>query len=861
MGGQQDQIEASKLSKVPRQTKFVEAEYPPDAFAQGIEAEVILLLDISDKGVVESVGIAQPADPPGMGFDEAAMVAAQQFEFEPAEMKGKPIAVQITYRYRFTIKSRTQPETPPEGTATQPATAPARKATVNFAGELIERGTRLPLAGVMVTVFRDEGGEASGFEAATDADGRFQFFDLEPGSWRILVEPPGYYPYRTTETITAGMRLNATYHLERGSYNPYDVTVTAQRPRKEVSRTVISAEEIDKVPGGAGDPLTVVQNFAGVARSLEGFLIVRGSAPEDSQYFLDGSVIPFIYHFGGLKSVFPVGILESIDFYPGNFSPQFGRATGGIVDVRIKELKPEKVGGYADVSLLDTGVYLQMPLGDKGGLALAGRRSYIDGVLNLAVPSDAPVSLVTAPVYYDAHLLGNYRPSPAHDLRGFFLFSDDRLELLFENPADVEPGFEGNTINNATTFYRSLLTYRYVPGGAFENTMRFSAGRDQFELAGGQLRFDLDIMTAQLRDTATLRLNDNLAFSLGADILWSQTDALISLPLPPKEGQPQTEFDIEELVTTDVRNQTAWDPAAYFEAEIKPLDDLLLLPGVRVDRFDRTEETIAQPRMTARWQLAPEFTVKGGVGLFVQEPQLDETNREFGNPELDPERALHSSGGVEYKPRPWLTFDVTGFYKNLWHMVSPTDRTVMEGGVMRPLIYDNGGTGDVYGAELIVRHDLNENLTGWVTYTLSRAERLDSDATESRLFDFDQTHILNLVANYSLPRNWLVGARFRLVSGNPTTPVTGAVYNASSDRYDPIYGEVNSVRDASFQQLDIRVDKRWIYQNWIFAAYLDIQNVYNYENAEGLEYNFDYTESDRATGLPLLTIFGLKAEF
>ncbi|HTE53039.1 MAG TPA: TonB-dependent receptor [Kofleriaceae bacterium] len=863
-GGQPNEIEAGKLSKVPKQTKFVEAEYPKDAFDKGIEADVILLLDISAEGKVESVGIAQPAEPPGMGFDEAAMVAAQQFEFTPAEMNGKPIAVQITYRYRFTIKARTAPgETPAAGgpgTATRP-TAPARKPTVNFAGDLIERGTRQPLAGVVVTVFRDDGEKATGFEAPTDAAGHFEFFDLAPGSWKVLADPPGYYPFRTTETITAGQRIDATYHVERASYNPYDVTVTAARPRKEVSRTVLSADEIDKVPGGAGDPLTVVQNFAGVARSLEGFLVVRGSAPEDSQFFLDGTTIPFIYHFGGLKSVFPIGILESIEFYPGNFSPMYGRATGGIVDVRLKELKPKKVGGYADVSLLDTGVYLEMPLGKKGGLAVAGRRSYIDGVLNLAVPDDAPVSLVTAPVYYDFHLLGNYRPSPAHDLRGFFLFSDDRLEILFDNPTDVDPGFEGNTFSNATTFYRSLLTYRYVPGDRFENTMRVASGRDKISLQGGQLRFDLDIFTTQLRDAATARFGKRFALTAGADVLFSQTDALITLPLPPKEGEPPTDFDIENLVTTDVKDQRALDSAGFVEGEVRVLDDLMLLPGVRLDHFDRTDSYGVQPRLTARWQLSPTLTAKGGVGLFMQEPQLDETNSDFGNPDLEPERALHTSAGVELKPRPWLSFDVTAFYKNLWHLVSPTDRMVMDGGEMRPLLYDNGGTGDVYGAEVVVRHDLNANLTGWVAYTLSRAEREDSDVGDKRLFDFDQTHILTVVASYVLPRNWLVSGRFRLVSGNPNTPVINAVYNAGSDKYDPVFGAVNSDRDRPFHQLDLRIDKRWIYQSWIFGAYLDIQNVYNKANAEGVSYNFDYSESKAETGLPLLTIFGLKAEF
>ena len=858
--GQQGQIEAGKLSKVPKQTKFVEAEYPKEAFDKGIEADVVLLLDISAEGKVESVGIAQPADPPGMGFDEAALAAAQEWEFTPAEQGGQRMAVQITYRYHFTIKSRTEPAPPstepvPGAGAAQKPAGPARQPTVNFSGVLIERGTRLPLAGVVVTVFRDEalqaGQKPTGFEAATDATGHFELFDLAPGKWKVVAEPPGYYPYRTIESISAGLRVNATYYVEKASYNPYDVTVTASRPRKEVSRTVISAAELDKVPGGFGDPLNVVQNFAGVARNLQGLLIVRGSAPEDSMFMLDGMEIPNIYHFGGLKSVFPVSIMDAIEFYPGNFSTAYGRRTGGVVDIRLKELKPKKVGGYADVSLIDTGLFLEVPLGNKGGIAVAGRRSYIDGVLNLAIPSDATVSLETAPVYYDAHLLANYRPAPAHDLRSYFLFSDDRIKLLFDNPADIDPEFTGNTIRNATTFYRGLLTYHYVPGQTFENTARLSAGRDSFLITGGQLLFDYAIDIAQLRDTMTVRFGSPLALSVGADVQLTQTDAHIALPPPPSEGEPQNDFDLDDILHTDIENQNDFYPGAFLEAEVRPFPGLLLLPGVRLDYFGRTEETIVQPRATARWTLSPQWTAKGGVGLFAEEPQINETNDVFGNPALENERALHASAGVEYKPLPFLTLDLTGFYKNLWHLVSPTDRLVMDGDTMEPLQFDNGGTGEVWGGELVVRHEFNANLTGWLTYTASRAERLDTDATEKRLFDFDQTHILNVTASYLLPRNWEVGARFRLVSGNPNTPVIGAVYNASEDRYDPFYGGPNTGRDRAFQQLDLRIDKRWIYRSWIFNAYLDIQNLYNY----------DYTQSEPNSGLPLLTVFGLKAEF
>ena len=106
-------IDAQKLTKPPKQTKFVEADYPKEALEKGIMADVVLLLDINAEGKVDSVGLVEPAKPPGMGFDEAAMIAAQQFEFEPAEMDGKKIAVQLSYRYKFKLAPKAPSSSPP----------------------------------------------------------------------------------------------------------------------------------------------------------------------------------------------------------------------------------------------------------------------------------------------------------------------------------------------------------------------------------------------------------------------------------------------------------------------------------------------------------------------------------------------------------------------------------------------------------------------------------------------------------------------------------------------------------------------------------------------------------------------------
>ncbi|MES1171855.1 MAG: TonB-dependent receptor [Bacteroidota bacterium] len=874
------QVEAKKLTKVPKQIKSVAADYPKEALEKGITADVVLLLDINAEGKVDTVGIAEPATPPGLGFDEAAMIAAQQFEFEPAEMDGKRIPVQISYRYRFTLAAPKPPEPAPPSpqpqpdagatpAAAQPAAPPAAAPApvLNFAGLLRERGTRLPLAGVLVTVFRDDGAKAVGYEATSTADGAFQFFDLTPGDWKVLIEPPGFYPYRTTETIKAGERIDTTYFVERGSYNPYDVTVTATRPRKEVSRTVITAQELDKIPGTFGDPLAVIQNFAGVARPppFSGLLIIRGSAPEDTRFFTDGAEIPLVYHFGGLRTVFPVGIIDSIAFYPGNFSPMYGRAIGGIVDVQIKKLQPKKLGGYVDINLFDSGAFLEVPLGNKGGIALAGRRSYIDYLLKAAVPDNAPVNLITAPRYYDYQLVANYRPAPAHDIRAMLFGSDDRLELLFRNPGALTAQISNNSLGFSTTFYRSMLTYNFVPNDRWENSFKISQGRNWIDVGFGQLQFHLNTYVSQIRDTVRFKVGDWLTLVGGADVQFSQTDVFVRLPLPPREGQPQDMNgppDLSNILTTDRKGIKLWSPAAFVEAEFKPVPGLLLLPGLRADYFDSVSQGSWQPRATARWAASDKWTAKGGAGLFVQEPTPDQTDPVFGNTALKLERSLHLSMGTEYKPRPQITLDATLFYKHMYDLVSGTDEQVMDAnGMARRLNYKNTGSGKAYGIELVARHEFTNKFAGWLAYTLSRATRHDDGATADRLFDYDQTHILTMVGSYMLPRNWQIGGRFRLVSGNPVTPVTGAVYNASVDRYLPTYGQVNSARLPLFHQLDVRLDKRWVYQRWMLNLYLDVQNIYNHVNADNYDYNFNFRKSNPQQGLPILTILGIKAEF
>lgn len=857
------ELDANILSKPPRLIQKATPEFPPAALEKQAEAEIKLLLDVDDKGQVSGVMVIEPRESTGLGFEEAATMAAYKLGFEPAEIEGKAVAVQLTYTFKFIPPKPAAPPQLPVPVAAEPAKPAAAPPTPvkNFAGNLRERGTRIPLSATLVTVYRNDGPAPAGFECISDKEGNFSFFDLAPGTWKVLIEAPGYYPFRTTEEIRPGELTQVSYFVEKGSYNPFDVLVEAPRPRKEVTRVVIDSAVIDKVPGAMGDPLAALQNYAGVGRvsGMEGEIIIRGSAPKDTKVFVDGVEIPIAYHFQGMRSVLPTGMIDSLEFYPGNFSPYYSRAIGGVIDVTLKKPKSDRWNGYLDVNLLDSGFFLEAPITDKLTLSLAARRSYMDFIINAVMPDDSPIKMKQAPVYYDYQFLANYRPAPAHDLRLFIFGSDDRFAMLFKNPGVLGTELTGNQLSLSTHFERGVLSYRYVPGENFDNTVRLSVGRDRFDQVVAQYMEHLYCDSIQLRDTARWKLSKSITLIGGVDSILQHWTAAVRMPMPPREGYEEQNIEFKPIETT--ADEYHWLPGAFAEVEIQPTSKLLLIPSLRFDYFSKIEAATLAPRLSARYTMNKQWTLKGAVGLYYQEPTVDESNKDFGNPLLGPERAIHYSAGMEWKPLPTLSVDVTGFYKDLDHVISKTSATRSENGQEVALNYDNNGVGRVVGMELVVRRDPIHRLSGWLAYTLSRSERRDSGSTSYRLFQFDQTHILTAVGMLRLPRNWQISTRFRLVSGNPVTPIVGAVNNLDSNVYKPTFGAQYSSRNPMFAQWDIRFDKKWVYDHFLLNAYIDFQNITNRSNIEEPMYSYDYRQSSGSIGMPIYPIIGLRGEF
>lgn len=833
------------LALPPQLKQLVPAEVPPGTPFPAPEVAVVLAIDVSALGQVEDVRVEQGAGEP---FDSAAVAAARKFEFTPGRLTtGEAVPVTITFRLRIAAPAAAPAEPPP----------PPPPRPVKLSGRLLERGTRKPLADAAVAA-RSEDGATTFARGSTDAEGRFTL-EVPSPVFVLVGAAAGHQKLEARVEAKPGEEREETIYLESTVGSNVSI-VRGERVRREITKQVIPADEVAAVAGTQGDTLKAVLNLPGAARSAfgGGELILRGSSPGDSAAFIEGLEVPIAYHFGGLRSTFAPRFLDALEFVPGNFAPDYGRLTGGIVNVRARDPVSDAVHGEADFNVYDAGLAIEGPLSSTWSGGAAFRRSWVDTLLPLVIPDDANLSFSTAPRFYDYQFIATWKPQERDRVRFLFFGSQDKLVALLDKPAGGDPSISGDL--------RALIAYHFLQATwtrTFSPALRqetwLAAGLQRIDTQfGPRLFFDLLTRRLDLRSTWSWQARPELEARVGLDLQRAWYDIALDVPQVPKEGETPTPPSSQSSTITAKESGVVFAPAAFAELRVTPREGVDVLPSIRVDWNSAIGRWSADPRLMARWRVAPRTVLKAAAGVYQQPPSPDESGSFSGNPDLLPKRTYQYSAGVEHRPRDGVDVEVTGFYKDLTRNV--VRNLAHEVDASQP-VYLNLGTGRIFGIESLVRARFGDRFFGWIAYTLQRSFRTDRPGEAERRFDFDQPHILTIVGTYRPSVRWAFGGRFRLVSGNPYTPVTGSAYDAGGDVWIPLQGLVNSGRLAPFNALDVRVDRMWTYDRWRLSAYLDVQNVYNRANPEGWDYRFDYGERARLTGLPILPIAGLKGEW
>ena len=666
--------------------------------------------------------------------------------------------------------------------------------------------------------------------------------------------------------------------LRSGAQGRFESVVTAEDPalREEISKQTLHTEELRKMPGTLGDPLRAIENLPGAARPPlnTGLFIIEGARPSDSRVYLGVAEVPQLYHYGGFTSVVPANFLDSVTYLPHNFGVRYGRATAGTIDVELRAGNKDRWHAALDVNPVHIGVEVEGPLPPKnpqsqepsGSILLGLRRSYVDAGLALmgTVLGDPPgLRFTNAPVYWDYQAVLKYALAGG-TLRVMILGADDQIALRFARPQDVDPSVNG-TFSTHIMFHRLQLRYQRRFAGwdvLFQSTSGFT--ETDLEL-GRTVSMAVKTLGTDFRIESSRELSSRFRFMLGTDIQTSYVWLDAAVPAPVREGEFQKPpGSLSQIVAQD--QAFFANPALYAELTARLHERLTVVPGIRFDYFGFLHRFSLDPRLSAKISVSPLTTVKLGVGLYSQDPAVQDYFSSFGNVELRLERATQLSVAVEQAIWKGLVVELTGLYKHLWDFAGTSTFLRRFGSGLQPTDLHPERTasqvrGRIFGGTLLLRQSLSKYFFGWLSYSLLRSERADCALCDFRLFDFDQTHILILAAHAYLPYKFEIGLRFRYISGIPQTPVRGGFYDSDTDLYQPVPSSLrNSERLAPFHQLDLRIDRTFVTKRMVFKLYLDISNLYNNPAQEQMVYSYDYTQHAAITGLPILPSLGVRGE-
>lgn len=627
----------------------------------------------------------------------------------------------------------------------------------------------------------------------------------------------------------------------------YETMVRSDR-RVAGQKMTLRDEELHQLPGTLGDPFRVIGLLPGVSLPLPllPIFVVRGASPGMNGFFLDGMRVPQLFHLLVGGGVVHGRIVDQIDFYPGGYDASFGRFAGGIIDAKTRPARDGIAHGELELRIFDLGALFETTLPHGVKITLSGHYGFPGPIVHAI---DDRVNLT----YWDYQLRLDWKGLRVQLLGSFdeLTIADPRLGMMVGKPVENTFRLMFHRLQVAYVLQRGRATFEAAAvGGIDEMTIFQGNGVRKLGLnvrANAMFRFPM----VRLRFGADLELSRFTAENFDADPVRTRPDDLGELS-GARDGVVGSAFAVMTLL-----------PAPWLE----------VTGSARLDVYHAGAVTLlgVDPRMQARAQVTKWLTLHAGGGIYQQPPSFPVAlpGIDTFSLQLGLQRATHAAIGEELKLPAAFSLNLTGFYQRYRNSndvvvditpqlcTSPPPETLSG----YPSVITRQVNGASYGLEFMLRRSnepgsRRERVTGWISYTLQRAEREFSCGI--RPADYDQPHVLNTVVQVRLPWNLLAGGRLFVSSGRPYTQLLPPDGSGTLR---------NNERLPTTVQLDVRIDREWIWKRFALDVSLEVVNLTYGQAVFGVEYPREgtvtrYDQPAMPTGFRwILPSIGLRGRF
>jgi hypothetical protein len=718
-----------------------------------------------------------------------------------------------------------------------------------------------------------------------DLDGNFTLENIKVGRHTIAISMIGYATYEIKELlVSSGQIVNLEVGLEQSSLTLEEVVVRVNKSTPINSMATLSSrqftvEETQRYAGGLDDPARLVSSFAGVTNPSisDNGISVRGNSPDGLLWRIEGIEVPNPNHFanltiagGGLISAISSQMMGNSDFYTGAFPAEYGNASSGVFDIKLRKGNRAKRQYAFEAGILGVGAMAQGPFRkNSNSTYIVNYRNSTMALLAPLLPDDAGVLK-----YQDLSFKTNFQTKNKGTFTLWGIGTLDGVNMNAVDSIDWEANYDRDNSETSMHMFATALSHNLsLPGNAFL--------KSAISYTGSGLKFVEERLDYSLQPHPKSRAENNTSrITLQSDFTKRFT-AKHSNKTGVRYSHLKLDIDVEDsLVDGEAPKQIASQIGStgfiqmYSQSKINLSPRLVLNAGINAQYLLLNDNISVEPRAGINYNINNSHSLALGYGVHSRMEQMPvyfvSVDGATPNKNLDFMKSSHYVVSYNAKLSDNLHLSVEPYYQHLNNVPVSPDGYISTLNNKNTLFFDDvlisKGSGRNVGLDLTLEKFLSRGYYYMVTASIFDSKYTAADGIE-RNTRFNRNYAFNLMAGkeWHTTKNSIISANVKVnyLGGNRIEPIDIVT---SEQQRDVVYGETNGnlAFSNSFDALPVvsfTLSYRKNKANYSSVWSIQVLNATSREEYSNDFYNLKTNEIDTKFDGLLIPNISYKIEF